>query len=198
MLLSRPPLATRPKPRGPSDLHVLGTPPAFILSQDQTLHRNRRRLCTRVLINADKVLPLSSPLFDCQRPPRLASLWRGLVLYRAARSRVKGCSPSIAELRGSGLRRIAVAGRVDGGAGAGNAGGGRSRATSLAASPRDFLVGPASEPVPPRRWNGTDAIFGPSRLPGTSFDAAGGRPLASTADGADQEATSRHRARYAQ
>ena len=25
----------------PLDLHVLGTPPAFVLSQDQTLHRNR-------------------------------------------------------------------------------------------------------------------------------------------------------------
>ena len=24
----------------PFDLHVLGTPPAFILSQDQTLHKN--------------------------------------------------------------------------------------------------------------------------------------------------------------
>jgi hypothetical protein len=24
----------------PLDLHVLGTPPAFILSQDQTLHKN--------------------------------------------------------------------------------------------------------------------------------------------------------------
>ena len=25
----------------PLDLHVLGTPPAFILSQDQTLHKNK-------------------------------------------------------------------------------------------------------------------------------------------------------------
>jgi hypothetical protein len=30
----------RPK-QCPFDLHVLGTPPAFVLSQDQTLHRNR-------------------------------------------------------------------------------------------------------------------------------------------------------------
>ena len=34
MLLTRPPLS----PKGPLDLHVLGTPPAFVLSQDQTLH----------------------------------------------------------------------------------------------------------------------------------------------------------------
>ena len=42
-LLTRPPLARRRRGRGPCrtprpfDLHVLGTPPAFILSQDQTL-----------------------------------------------------------------------------------------------------------------------------------------------------------------
>src|SRR6185295_13778975 len=29
-----------PESEQPFDLHVLGTPPAFILSQDQTLHRN--------------------------------------------------------------------------------------------------------------------------------------------------------------
>ena len=55
-------------------MHVLGTPPAFILSQDQTLHRNRRSLCLRkgqrTSSMLEKVLPLSSPLFDCQRAPR--------------------------------------------------------------------------------------------------------------------------------
>ena len=44
-LLTRPPLGWQcfiPKdstPTTPLDLHVLGTPPAFVLSQDQTLHR---------------------------------------------------------------------------------------------------------------------------------------------------------------
>ncbi len=38
MLLTRPPLHTRPKASASLDLHVLGTPPAFVLSQDQTLH----------------------------------------------------------------------------------------------------------------------------------------------------------------
>jgi hypothetical protein len=37
-LLTRPPLAARIAPALPLDLHVLGTPPAFNLSQDQTLH----------------------------------------------------------------------------------------------------------------------------------------------------------------
>ena len=38
MLLTRSPLYDRPKAGYSFDLHVLGTPPAFILSQDQTLH----------------------------------------------------------------------------------------------------------------------------------------------------------------
>ena len=37
-MLTRPPLAARIAPALPLDLHVLGTPPAFNLSQDQTLH----------------------------------------------------------------------------------------------------------------------------------------------------------------
>ena len=36
-LLTRSPLNPEPKPRVAFDLHVLGTPPALILSQDQTL-----------------------------------------------------------------------------------------------------------------------------------------------------------------
>ena len=37
VLLTRPPLASFPKEIHSLDLHVLGTPPAFVLSQDQTL-----------------------------------------------------------------------------------------------------------------------------------------------------------------
>ena len=36
-LLTRAPLGEKPKFFTPFDLHVLGTPPAFVLSQDQTL-----------------------------------------------------------------------------------------------------------------------------------------------------------------
>ena len=36
-LLTSPPLGQQPKLLTPFDLHVLGTPPAFVLSQDQTL-----------------------------------------------------------------------------------------------------------------------------------------------------------------
>ena len=39
-LLTRPPLEVSPKANSPLDLHVLSTPPAFVLSQDQTLAFN--------------------------------------------------------------------------------------------------------------------------------------------------------------
>ena len=38
-LLTRSPLSDPPKRITPFDLHVLGTPPAFVLSQDQTLKK---------------------------------------------------------------------------------------------------------------------------------------------------------------
>ena len=38
-LLTRSPLSKIPKHLTPFDLHVLGTPPAFVLSQDQTLKK---------------------------------------------------------------------------------------------------------------------------------------------------------------
>jgi hypothetical protein len=43
-LLTRSPLSTKPKPSFPFDLHVLSTPPAFVLSQDQTLHCENENL----------------------------------------------------------------------------------------------------------------------------------------------------------
>ena len=39
VLLTRPPLNPFPKKLHSLDLHVLGTPPAFVLSQDQTLNK---------------------------------------------------------------------------------------------------------------------------------------------------------------
>ena len=43
VLLTRSPLEYPPKEAFPLDLHVLSTPPAFVLSQDQTLHRKQKR-----------------------------------------------------------------------------------------------------------------------------------------------------------
>ena len=42
MLRTRSPLIPGPKPGSPLDLHVLSTPPAFVLSQDQTLRRESK------------------------------------------------------------------------------------------------------------------------------------------------------------
>jgi hypothetical protein len=40
VLRTRSPLIAGPKSWSPFDLHVLSTPPAFVLSQDQTLRRD--------------------------------------------------------------------------------------------------------------------------------------------------------------
>ena len=51
VLLTRSPLSPEPKLRFSLDLHVLGAPPAFVLSQDQTLREetgcleNQTNLC---------------------------------------------------------------------------------------------------------------------------------------------------------
>ncbi len=52
MLLTRPPLTASVALRGPLDLHVLGTPPAFVLSQDQTL---------QLIRNSTRPAPASRP-----------------------------------------------------------------------------------------------------------------------------------------
>jgi hypothetical protein len=46
VLLSRLPLT----PKGSFDLHVLSTPPAFVLSQDQTLHQSFESALTPCLM----------------------------------------------------------------------------------------------------------------------------------------------------
>ena len=55
VLLTRSPLASHPKAGHPFDLHALSTPPAFVLSQDQTLH------CHLILATKQTVLVV---LFD--------------------------------------------------------------------------------------------------------------------------------------
>ena len=58
MLLTRSPLHVRPRAVSSFDLHVLGTPPAFILSQDQTLR-----------LRGGNRFPLKSDLGFGPRPP---------------------------------------------------------------------------------------------------------------------------------
>ena len=51
VLLTRPPLIRFPKETSSLDLHVLGTPPAFVLSQDQTLNKKFNLLTHKTYFN---------------------------------------------------------------------------------------------------------------------------------------------------
>jgi hypothetical protein len=59
VLLTRPPLSPlllpKKKDERPSDLHVLGAPPAFVLSQDQTL-RDRPARQSRTLLELKELI----------------------------------------------------------------------------------------------------------------------------------------------
>jgi hypothetical protein len=74
VLLTRSPLSTRASPGFSFDLHVLGAPPAFVLSQDQTLHRdfNPTRIPVEPEIGEPPVRVTSAPfrLAFARRPPR--------------------------------------------------------------------------------------------------------------------------------
>ena len=59
-LLTRPPLTFGASSSGPFDLHVLSTPPAFILSQDQTLCKS--------VITQDNDLAVSRHYCFCGHP----------------------------------------------------------------------------------------------------------------------------------
>src|ERR1700716_4548578 len=84
VLLTRSRLCPRPKPGSSLHLHVLGTPPAFVLSQDQTLREE--------LLSVHKESSRSDP-----------PLWRGLTHQAAGgRTRVRPWKDrTLASSRGS-------------------------------------------------------------------------------------------------
>ena len=96
MLLTRPPLSPNPKNGFSFDLHVLGTPPAFILSQDQTLRKvssSNLSGCLRFLTLTQCLLDLPATLQllkcatthktdDFRRRRRQIDLW-GMIPYSA-------------------------------------------------------------------------------------------------------------------
>jgi hypothetical protein len=87
VLRTRSPLIPGPKPRSPFDLHVLSAPPAFVLSQDQTLRR------------------------DFQ-PPHDARGLRGSALFYRSRPAPRGTlGPTCPTIRRSGWCGIACQGR---------------------------------------------------------------------------------------
>ena len=63
-LLTRPPLSHPKQASGASfDLHVLGTPPAFVLSQDQTLYKSYNKPGPPGLISIFRLLSSSQKNF---------------------------------------------------------------------------------------------------------------------------------------
>ena len=74
-LLTRSPLSREPKSPAPFDLHVLGTPPAFVLSQDQTLEFNLQQTVSG--------LPLTSLLRLRCLPASPLSGFRGPFCFRS-------------------------------------------------------------------------------------------------------------------
>jgi hypothetical protein len=78
VLLTRSPLGdpTRLPEKGPSfDLHALGTPPTFVLSQDQTLQR-------RLAIRRPESLMVSSLVRGCLAKPCIR-FWHQIVVSDA-------------------------------------------------------------------------------------------------------------------
>ncbi len=71
VLLSRSPLAFPLAGIGPFDLHVLCTPPAFVLSQNQTLRQNKRPAFRPVFKSSSSNQKINEtalaflPLFSC-------------------------------------------------------------------------------------------------------------------------------------
>ena len=72
VLLTRPPLYYGPKPHSRCDLHVLGLPLTFALSQDQTLQLNLESLFTRFhrLLSPrnSQFLTACDPRTECSSP----------------------------------------------------------------------------------------------------------------------------------
>src|ERR1700731_2996132 len=59
VLLTRSRLCPRPKPGSSLHLHVLGTPPAFVLSQDQTLREELHKESSGVQTRISETQPRS-------------------------------------------------------------------------------------------------------------------------------------------
>ena len=89
VLLTRPPLASLPKEIHSLDLHVLGTPPAFVLSQDQTLTKKFNLLLKLLWVfvlrlSKELLVYFNYILFNFQRPFTLSHLSDLIILSSIA------------------------------------------------------------------------------------------------------------------
>src|ERR1700710_1416997 len=69
VLLTRSPLEYFPKEAFPLDLHVLSTPPAFVLSQDQTLHEKPYARCSHRSATPNWPCPKAGPCAGLEVDP---------------------------------------------------------------------------------------------------------------------------------
>ena len=96
MLLTRSPLHVRPRAVSSFDLHVLGTPPAFILSQDQTLRlRGGNRFPPKV---RSWFRPSPAPRLEGARSGRVSVRKNRLLGFSLLRCSVSGFQGSAAPL----------------------------------------------------------------------------------------------------
>ena len=92
-LLTRPPLASGASSLRPFDLHVLSTPPAFILSQDQTLCKSLFPLKTTVWLSLVFTVFRTSFLNDCKEFSRIVCV--SLFSYQGSLLHSNFCSLSL-------------------------------------------------------------------------------------------------------
>jgi hypothetical protein len=89
VLLTRSPLTNPPKGESALDLHVLSTPPAFVLSQDQTLQQKTLTKQTTKLAQKQTRKNKLDTLLSSQKTPAhhqpLPSDFPGLCLGSASR-----------------------------------------------------------------------------------------------------------------
>src|ERR1700716_134525 len=92
VLLTRSRLCPRPKPGSSLHLHVLGTPPAFVLSQDQTLREE---------LQSERLLGRSRIHKECQGPARRSG--RDPPSVVGGPGPVRWCGQALASSRGSSM-----------------------------------------------------------------------------------------------
>jgi hypothetical protein len=103
VLLTRSPLSPGPKPRFSLDLHVLSAPPAFVLSQDQTLREETMRPLRR-----ESSLQFELALLDSFSPAREASALQEDAAERPIHKGVNGIYASRRTVSENGVSRREV------------------------------------------------------------------------------------------
>ncbi len=149
MLLTRSRLCPRPKPGSSLHLHVLGTPPAFVLSQDQTL---REELLRRVVrrYNPSNGGDLWSPPATGQNPGPVPGGTRPLRPHEGAQSTQEGSGTQDGVNLGTAVRALPEGERSSDGVEPGHTSRPTNRPKSAHAVEFSKTVAPLQEGTPPQ------------------------------------------------